>query len=97
MQRWCSKLRSLAATVNHHTTTMTTTSLTVSHRPLHSFSTSNHFIHKPFTISSNFNPLFVAPSKTNLSLFNRASPCNVSVSICDFMTAHFGFLIDFNM
>ncbi|KAK1368295.1 Structural constituent of ribosome [Heracleum sosnowskyi] len=78
MQRWCSKLRPLVAAVNHRSTT-TTTILTRPHRLLHSSSTSNHFIHKPLFVSSNFNPLFVAPSRTSLSLFSYASPCNVSL------------------
>ncbi|KAF1001946.1 uncharacterized protein LOC141702801 [Apium graveolens] len=78
MQRWCSKLRSLAAAaVNHRTTT--TPPLIHSHRLLHSSSTSNHFTHKPLFVSSNLNPLFVAPSRTSFSLFNHASPCNVSL------------------
>ncbi|WOG85378.1 hypothetical protein DCAR_0104566 [Daucus carota subsp. sativus] len=79
MQRWCSKLRSLSAAANHRTTTTTITPLTHSNRLLHSSNTPNHFIHKPLSISSIFNPPFVAPLKSSLSLFNHASPSSLTL------------------
>ncbi|XP_057478408.1 uncharacterized protein LOC130765854 [Actinidia eriantha] len=69
MQRWCTKLRSLAVSLS---TPRTTTLSLPSHRLLHS---SPQLLHKPLAstvISSNFKPLFNASSASHPSLLNNA-------------------------
>ncbi|XAR70706.1 hypothetical protein NMG60_11027657 [Bertholletia excelsa] len=74
MQRWCTKLRSLAALHLSQKATQLSPSLSSSsHRLL---STSHQFIHKPLAsavISSSFKPLTGGCTTLQLSLLNKAA------------------------